>query len=391
MPRCSGGNHRTRVEQLLGSLSAVAEAALPYRASTARDGLAGRAVPGDGTHPRVHGPPPGPFTALDTTPRPRTGPPSPTADGADPRRPRRPVGTTNSSNDRVHQELVPGAGRVPHDPPGHCGPRALPWASAEHHGPGAAASSTSSLVAVGTPGIGLRPLAEPRAARFAPGGHLNAGSVHDGGGVDRVGVRHELPVVGLRQRLRRRQRHHAPPTSPTLWASQLPGLLLAIGRGLFTAVIDPSGWIGFLDKPIEHDASVAAGVWFPFLSLALLVVAVVTLVWVVRVGRCVGPHGPVPGHLGGRVPGRERETADSGIQTAGGLRNGCRPTGWARHADTEGSARAGAAAMDATWDTINRSTGCTLLAGRRVRRPDSHPAAAFRPTHFTWWSTRTTR
>ena len=49
---------------------------------------------------------------------------------------------------------------------------------------------------------------------------------------------------------------------------QIPGLLLAIGQGLFTAVIDPSGWIGFLDKPIEHaTASVAAGVWFPFLSL----------------------------------------------------------------------------------------------------------------------------
>ncbi len=96
---------------------------------------------------------------------------------------------------------------------------------------------------------------------------------------------------------------------------QLPGLLLAIGQGLFTAVIDPSGWIGFLDKPIEHaTASVAAGVWFPFLSLALLLVAVVTLLRAAR-GRLagddhrhrVGPHGPGPGHLGGRVPGRERE------------------------------------------------------------------------------------
>ena len=105
---------------------------------------------------------------------------------------------------------------------------------------------------------------------------------------------------------------------------QLPGLLLAIGQGLFTAVIDPSGWIGFLDKPIEHaTASVAAGVWFPFLSLALLLVAVVTLLRAAR-GRLAATITATVWALTVLVlvtwvvgyPAESVKLLDSGIQTA---------------------------------------------------------------------------
>ena len=167
---------------------------------------------------------------------------------------------------------------------------------------------------------------------------------------------------------------------------QLPGLLLAIGQGLFTAVIDPSSWIGFLDKPIEHaTASVAAGVWFPFLSLALLLVAVVTLLRAAR-GRLAATITATVWALTVLVlvtwvvgyPTESVKLLDSGIQTAvvataqgfGPDAQQVGPQAPSTTADTEGSARAAAVARDGRHvghhQPLHR---VPLLAGRRVRRP----------------------
>ena len=183
-----------------------------------------------------------------------------------------------------------------------------------------------------------------------------------------------------------------------------PGLLLAIGQGLFTAVIDPSGWIGFLDKPIEQaTSSVAAGVWFPFLSLTLLIVAVVALL------RAAG--GRLSGTITATVwallvlvlvtwvigyPTESVKMIDSGIQTAvvttaqgfsapAGQQQPASPT-----AAGESSARAAAvAAMDAQWDKINRSTVYRSWVQGVFGNADSPTAVRFAPTvfratHFTW-------
>ncbi len=187
---------------------------------------------------------------------------------------------------------------------------------------------------------------------------------------------------------------------------QLPGLLLAIGQGLFTAVIDPSSWIGFLDKPIEHaTASVAAGVWFPFLSLALLLVAVVTLLRAAR-GRLAATITATVWALTVLVlvtwvvgyPTESVKLLDSGIQTAvvataqgfGPDAQQVGPQAPSETADSEGSARAAAvAAMDATWDTINRSTVYRSWLAGVFGDPDSPTAtkfgpAVFKATHFSW-------
>ena len=186
---------------------------------------------------------------------------------------------------------------------------------------------------------------------------------------------------------------------------QIPGLLLAIGQGLFTAVIDPSGWIGFLDKPIEHaTASVAAGVWFPFLSLTLLLVAVVTLLRAAR-GRLSGTITATVWALTVLVlvtwvvgyPTESVKMLDSGIQTAvvttaQGFSPQAQQVGpqASSNTPTEASARAQAvAAMDAQWDTINRSTVYRSWLAGVFGNADSPTAAKFGPTvfratHFTW-------
>ena len=178
---------------------------------------------------------------------------------------------------------------------------------------------------------------------------------------------------------------------------QIPGLLLAIGQGLFTAVIDPSGWIGFLDKPIEHaTASVAAGVWFPFLSLALLLVAVVTLLRAAR-GRLSGTITATVWALTVLVlvtwtvgyPTESVKMLDSGIQTAvvttaHGFSPDAQQVGPQASSrtgpDSEASARAAAvAAMDAQWDTINRSTVYRSWLAGVFGNADSPTASQVRP------------
>ncbi|MGB8381798.1 MAG: hypothetical protein WCG47_11195, partial [Dermatophilaceae bacterium] len=165
------------------------------------------------------------------------------------------------------------------------------------------------------------------------------------------------------------------------------------------------GWIGFLDKPIEHaTASVAAGVWFPFLSLALLLVAVVTLLRAAR-GRLSGTITATVWALTVLVlvtwtvgyPTESVKMLDSSIQTAViTTAHGFSPdaqkvdpssrTG----PDTEASARAAAvAAMDAQWDTINRSTAYRSWLAGVFGNADSPTATKFGPTvfkatHFTW-------
>jgi hypothetical protein len=184
---------------------------------------------------------------------------------------------------------------------------------------------------------------------------------------------------------------------------QFPGLLLSIGQGLFTAVIDPSGWIGFLDKPIESaTASVAAGVWFPFLSLALLLVAVVTLTRAAR-GRLSSTITASVWALAVLVvvtwvvgyPTESVKMLDSGIQTAvvttaEGFGPDGQQVGPRTAATADQSARARAVkAMDGTWDTINRSTVYRSWLQGVFGDADSPTAAkfgptAFKATHLTW-------
>ncbi len=180
---------------------------------------------------------------------------------------------------------------------------------------------------------------------------------------------------------------------------QVPGLFLALGQGLFTAVIDPSGWIGFLDEPIANaTASVAAGVWFPFLTLVLLLVAVVTLTRAAR-GRLSSTITASVWALTVLVvvtwvvgyPAESVKMLDSGIQTAViTTAEGFSPDAQqaVRQApagmnDTAQSQRARAvAAMDSTWDTINRSTVYRSWLAGVFGDADSPTAAKYGPTVF---------
>ena len=178
---------------------------------------------------------------------------------------------------------------------------------------------------------------------------------------------------------------------------QIPGLFLALGQGLFTAVIDPSGWIGFLDEPIANaTASVAAGVWFPFLTLALLLVAVVTLTRAAR-GRLSATITASVWALTVLVvvtwvvgyPSRERQDARLRHPNRGHhhrrrvlpRRAAGRPPSPTATNDTEQSQRARAvAAMDSTWDTINRSTVYRSWLAGVFGDADSPTATKYGPT-----------
>ena len=63
---------------------------------------------------------------------------------------------------------------------------------------------------------------------------------------------------------------------------QIPGLAPSWGMGLMSAVVNPT-WTDKLDSVVSSTtASIAAGVWYPWLTVALLVVAVLTLVRATR-------------------------------------------------------------------------------------------------------------
>ena len=400
-------------EQLLGSLSARPRRdaeALAYREFVYRDGLGGESGHGGMEKIRVsmahH---PDLFAALDTTPRPaqpsHPGRPWPHPGRGQPGHPRR-----------------AGAGRGRRAGPGRCGmtrrvTAAVLLAVAALLGfaatASAAAGSPPRRPVVVVPGIGpdckgnpplpaspsgplgLRPAVTSTADPFTTPG-VSIASVYGtnyrwwwydngcGAGSDIMPslVTNIANVIGL----------------------QFPGLLLSIGQGLFTAVIDPSGWIGFLDKPIEQaTASVAAGVWFPFLSLALLLVAVVTLLRAAR-GQLSGTITATVWALTILVlvtwtvgyPTESVKMLDSGIQTAVvTTAQGFSPqAGQQASSNTdpqqEGSARAAAvAAMDAQWDTINRSTVYRSWLQGVFGQADSPTAAKFGPTvfratHFSW-------
>ena len=184
-----------------------------------------------------------------------------------------------------------------------------------------------------------------------------------------------------------------------LMGFQIPGLAPSWGMGLMSAVVNPT-WTDKLDSVVSSTtASIAAGVWYPWLTVALLVVAVLTLVRATR--------GALPTAITGvawallvmvvvswtvSYPTESTKLLDSGIQTAvgataSGFANPAAPTG-------QTPAEQAQAALDHQWDVMVRSTLYRSWLQGAFGSADSKTAQTYGPdlfkaTHFSWaeWDT----
>jgi hypothetical protein len=182
---------------------------------------------------------------------------------------------------------------------------------------------------------------------------------------------------------------------------ELPGLLPSWGQGLFSLVVDPSSWIGSLDPLVAGvTASTAAGAWFPWLSFAMTLVAIVTLIRARR------------GHLSGsinaivwallvlvvtswavRYPVESVKLLDDGVQTAVvAVADGFDSADFVGPVAPRSAEDKGAAAketLDRQWDTLTRETLFRSWADGAFGDADGATARTYGPgvfkaTHFSW-------
>ncbi|MGW5237854.1 hypothetical protein ACWEOW_02875 [Monashia sp. NPDC004114] len=182
---------------------------------------------------------------------------------------------------------------------------------------------------------------------------------------------------------------------------ELPGLLPSWGQGLFTLVVDPSGWIGSLDTTVASvTASTAAGTWFPWLSVAMTIVAIVTLLRA-RSGQLSGSINAVAWALLVLVvtswavsyPVESVKLLDDGVQTAVvAIADGFDKAdfvGPVAPQSTQDKATAAKQTLDRQWDTLTRETVFRSWAEGVFGDADGVTARTYGPdvfaaTHFTW-------
>ena len=182
---------------------------------------------------------------------------------------------------------------------------------------------------------------------------------------------------------------------------ELPGLLPSWGQGLFSLVVDPASWIGALDETVATaTASTAAGTWFPWLSLAMTVVAIVTLMRARR-GQLSGSINAVAWAMlvlvvtswAVRYPLESVKLLDDGVQTAViGIADGFDRGGVAGPVAVTSDADKATAAqrtLDRQWDTLTRQTVFRSWAEGVFGDADSATARTYGPTvfaasHFSW-------
>jgi hypothetical protein len=186
-----------------------------------------------------------------------------------------------------------------------------------------------------------------------------------------------------------------------LMGLELPGLLPSWGQGLFTLVVDPSAWIGSLDSTVASvTASTAAGTWFPWLSVAMTIVAIVTLLRA-RSGHLSGSINAVAWAMLVLVitswavsyPVESVRLLDDGVRTAvvavaDGFDNGDFVGPVAPQSDQD-KATAAKKTLDRQWDTLTRETVFRSWAEGVFGDADGVTARTYGPgvfaaSHFTW-------
>ena len=182
---------------------------------------------------------------------------------------------------------------------------------------------------------------------------------------------------------------------------ELPGLLPSWGQGLFSLVVDPASWIGSLDTTVATvTASTAAGTWFPWLSVAMTLVAILTLLRARR-GQLSGSINAVAWALLVLVvtswavsyPVESVKLLDDGVQTAvvdiaDGFNHGDL-VGPVAARSTADKAAAAQKTLDAQWDTLTRQTVFRSWAEGAFGNADGetarkYGAGVFKATHFSW-------
>lgn len=188
----------------------------------------------------------------------------------------------------------------------------------------------------------------------------------------------------------------------TLIGFQIPGLAPNWGQSLMSAVVNPT-WTHQLDSVVRTTTtSTTAGVWYPWLAVALTVIAVILLVRALR--------GALPAVITGLVwallvlvvvswtvnyPTESTDLLDSGIQsavvsTATGFSDGMTAAG----PDTgQGTAQTpgqqAQASLDREWDLMVRTTLYRSWLQGAFASADSQTATTYGPplfkaTHFSW-------
>lgn len=180
----------------------------------------------------------------------------------------------------------------------------------------------------------------------------------------------------------------------TLIGFQIPGLAPSWGQALMTAVVNPT-WTHQLDSVVSTAThSTTAGVWYPWLTVSLLFVALLSFRHALR--------GAIPAVVTGVVwsllvlvvvtwtvnyPQESVDLLDSGIQTA----VVSTATGFSGGMDASSTSVADQAVqeMDHEWDLMVRSTLYRSWLQGAFGSPDSATAKTFGPalftaTHFSW-------
>lgn len=180
----------------------------------------------------------------------------------------------------------------------------------------------------------------------------------------------------------------------TLVGLQIAGLAPNWGQALMSAVVNPT-WTHQLDSVVTNaTASTSAGVWYPWLTVSLLLVAVLSFRHAVR--------GAIPAVVTGVVwsllvlvvvtwtvnyPRESVDLLDSGIQTAV-VSTATGFSGGAASSATSPGVQA-VQEMDHEWDLMVRSTLYLSWLQGAFGSADSATAktygpALFKATHFSW-------